>query len=714
MKYFIHIDESGDFSEGHNGSKAGGSQRPSVVGGVCSRLSDGEWKDLHRGLVEDFNANNATSFQCPLHFHSSRLLSGDLPETQSIPKTVRRQFIQSVCDNVLTHATFGFLSVNRGARFQFSPQATYGVNLVAALKACLEHLAITAPDCDALEIIIAQRTIGETQLYKNNSRTYMDDLRPFMMAQICVGGTSSSKLALRLKDTKSIYLVSRVADHEGGLMAADFVCSARSNDDLARRITVQTEPSDILFGDFETAYKKQVKELTESQQYSAALITARRCLQAPEAAIETPRIFEKLAAETDPGILGRELAALLADARMLIDNRVSEPHALTAAREILQALHAIANAHLAADSDPSIKRKWADFLIEGLSELVACYNHVGETKIQYDIELRLEQALKDYGNLVSKTYHQKKEILLEVKNRNLNILFNDYRFDEVIDAFDQETSRREAEIPTDETDELLGKMLGSLGQAYAFLGHTDPDWSSTARDFFQRSQRHFAEGTSFRAMSVNYLTTLAFQERQLDDACREMSRHPALPQIDNAEALTQRFHEFAAHKNASPFDAVNYARIATLAVESGININSDSLRRALRHWQPQIATDHPYPLLCKWLGYLFYLTNDHKQASELYEKGIEISQELEFTVKTIGLPILGLNAICLKKLGDEPGYKNNRNRLNVLAEKLANQSTGFTAYLSPLGGPLGVGALLDQPHEQAALQLSRLLPFGYM
>lgn len=708
MKYYIYIDESGDFGEAISKKKS------SVVGGISSRLDSEGWAAVHRAFVFEFNKKNKANLLYPVHFHCAPLLTGKLPETSQIPEPIRQRFVEEMFHEVVKQGSFGLASINRKSRFAFSRQATYGINLVAALKAGLLHLAQQTSDCDALEIVIAQRTIGETRTSMNDSRTYMEDLLPFLQSQLASGGCDGARLTRKLITAQTLILRTGRADLDPGLMAADFICQVRNKNYLRQELLVKTEPNDLIFGDYEAFYEVEVQRLIESSQYAAAISIAHRSMERSVANREIQRALDELQKESDVEILRRELAALLAEAHLLIEKRTLEPFALEAARKILESLISIARPQIFSTVEVPVKRAWADMLVHALVDLTACHNHSGDTEHQTLIEKDLQSVFEVFGTLISITYHQRKEILLEAKTRNLNVLFNDYRFTEVIDSFESDVQLRETEIPEGVPDELLGKMLGTLGQAWAFLARIEPEWAPTSRDYFERSKRHFAPGTLFHSMTVNYLTTLALQEGQVEVACREMNGHTGLPQAKRADDITNGLARFLTHKNTSAFDAVNYLRIVSVCAELGRPVEIEALKQAVHHWLPLLQNAHPYEQICKWFAYQYYLAGEYDRATDLCKKGIQICDSIGFTGQTISLSIIGLNVICRAAMNDRQGLSHYRSVFENLVQKLLGQSKGFGDYIHHFGGTSGMSAMIDQQNRDGATQICRFLPFSYL
>ena len=157
MKYYLYIDESGPFDENFTGVKA------SVVGGICSQHSAKHWDYLHRSNLEQFTREHKNiNFSYPRHYHCGPLLAGKIQGPYNSNPEIIREFTDEVYRYILAKSTFGFLSRNVGKRFEYSPQATYVMNLIAAVRSAFQKLSESHEDIDYIQVVIAQRTIGET------------------------------------------------------------------------------------------------------------------------------------------------------------------------------------------------------------------------------------------------------------------------------------------------------------------------------------------------------------------------------------------------------------------------------------------------------------------------------------------------------------------------------------------------------------------------
>ncbi len=711
MKYYVYIDESGRFDEAIRTAGAGQEERPSVVGGVCCRLSTEEWESVHRGTLEQFSAASPIKFAYPKHFHCAPLLGNRIPTDGLVRQQDRVALARAVWDAVAHEATFLFGSRNPTGRFEFSPQATYVLNLVTALRGCMERLSGTEGGVEQCDILVAQRTITETADYDQGE--YMAALFRFIKEQLQAGDSPGVSLAGRLISSDALRMRSGVGERSAGLIAADFACAAiRYGTKLAAKpIVLQPEPN--LGGDYRKFYEKEVLRLTKAQQYASAAEFLRRYFPHPGGAPDLGPLLHALRREDDHDILHRELNALLAGAQCLVEKRTLQADALKAATYLLEALDQIASSVLEGKSGPEVVRQWADLDVHALVLLGSCYCHTGAVGPQRVVEDKLDCLLKTYKPKMSLSYLQRGELVLEARTRNLNLLFNDYRFAEAMDMIEADAAKREGAVPKGETDELLGKMQGSLGQACAFQARQDPSWSEMARDYFRRSLRHFQPGTVFHAMSVNFLASLAWQENNLPLAIEEMNGHAGAICISGPEELAVRLFDVVSVEGISPFNVVNYLRIASAASDAGQTPSAEVLTELSRYWEPRLISDHPHEQLAKWMGYLLSRQGACDQAERVYSRAITICASLSFAVETICLSITGLQALSRFAQGNTAGYADGLSRIRQMGVALEGRSAPFAEYLAHFGGTEGLAAMVKKHDEQGASEVARCLPFNY-
>lgn len=716
MKYSIYIDESGDFSEGllkYAGSGKAKNRKASIVGGLCSSLREKEWKERFKSLTKSLNERLGTELKYPAHFHCSDLIRGKIKISTLFSLDNNVECAETVFDTtvgaVRESSGFIFAAKNRGKNFEWSSQATYGVILVSALRSAIEHLAQSGGTVDELEIVVAQRSFGETAV-----KNYNYALPKFVEEQILAGGTDGVRLARDLKGRGKLIIKMGVATRNPGLIAADFVCSFLRAGNTRSSEPLISSPELVSFGDYRKFYEEEKLRLIKYGQYAAVVEFLRKFIPDREGKPDLTSLISALRRESNPDVLARELPALIAETAYLIRIRTEEEQALGIARTILEELIRIAENKLTAAGDPRSQKQWADVLVDAMVYLSTCYNHTGAVEPQKAIDAKISEVLEKYGRLMSRSYREREELLLEARTRNLNILFNDYLFMDIIKQFTGEVDQREKDIPPGQADELLGQMLGSIGQACAFQARIEPEvWSDMARDYLTQSLKHFEPGTLFYAMSVNFLATLAWQENDTAMACREMNRHPQAPGVQNPDDLLNNLAGYLTGDGLSVFDCVNYLRIAAAEVENGGTLNIKNLNDISKFWNSRIREEHPFEHLLKWIGYLYFLSDDAKTAVETYLSAVRICDKLNFTVKTIGLSILGLQAVTLRESGQVHEYGKCLADLRLKSDKLCQESAGFADYLTSFGGTEGLIAMVKKHGPEGASEVARFLPFNY-
>lgn len=427
---------------------------------------------------------------------------------------------------------------------------------------------------------------------------------------------------------------------------------------------------------------------------------------------ELDKAIMRLGLETDSELVAREAAALIAECEYLIHTRTSQQNMLQTARRALEAVTQAARIKLDLAGDVRLRQQWAELIICGLAGLAACHNHIGSVGPQDDIETEISEVLAKNARLLPGSSVQKAELLHEIKIRTLNKLFNDYRFKQAADRLECEIQGREQLIPSGVADELLGKMLGSVGQAYAFMSRTEADKYVLARKYFEKSLAHFEPGTYFHSMSVNFLATLAWQEGNLDLACQSMGRHAGLQPLVSAEEFRSKFRHYFFQANMSAFDVVNYARILGSLCEAS-KIDVKYLREVVNHWKGRLLDEHPHEQLAKWLAFALYRSGDVVGAIELCKRGVTISRKLEFTVQTIGLSILGLLSACYATQKNTALHLDSVSEFDRLASNLVGRSASFRDYLGNVGGVGGLHICLKDSSPGNVANITRFLPFTY-
>mgnify|MGYP004701036505 CR=1 FL=1 len=680
MKYYIHIDESGPFDESFSGGKA------SVVGGICSQHSAQDWECLHQGHLDQFCREHFNlNFSYPRHYHCGPLLAGSIAGPDGSDPSLVREFTTDVYQNVLSKATFGFLSRNVGKRFEYSPQATYVMNLISALRYAFRLMGESHEDIDYVQVVVAQRTIGETSKV-GTVEQYMSFLLAHLTRQLLVGEGAGVALAKRLHSQGQLDLSTGLGDRNAGLIAADFVCC------LGRYGRKAVESANLhfchpdeeaLLGDYKAFHARQAEVFLKNKYYGSCLEFLCRYFPLNNGEPDVKQLMVALKREADQDVLQRELPALLSVIHQLSKNRSVAPNMLSVAIRVAEHLVEIAKRYSNDSSCASIQRQWLNFHIQILAELSACYNHTGSVGPQLIAEGQLAELLSKRGKDTGMDATQRQSLLIDVRNRNLNLLFNDYRFEEAYCLAEELSASRRQMIPVGEADELLGQILGSHGQSCAFMARLEPTWSESAIKLFTESLDHFAAGSHQEEMSRNFLVTAAWQAGRLDDAVRYM-----LPEIEMNftpegafDVLSKRLSLPFPEKRA--FDVVNCLRIAAAYFDVTNSRCLDlNLRKDLESTARRIGTDHPYEQWLKWLGIIHLQCEEFTEAENCFAAAKAICTHHEFTMKTIGtsIELLRVVAKCIKRPGKVSPA--NENSFQEELRMLRGQSISFDTYIS--------------------------------
>jgi hypothetical protein len=718
VKFHLFIDESGNFDP---------AEKPaSVVGGVCGRNGSESWKTKLLQCVDAFNKTTGTTFNYEKDLHCGPLLDSKQLHRHTHPE--RRAFADAIFSEVRTHSLFRFIARHPRNLWVFSRQAAYGLNLLAALRVALDHLAASEPAVSEVEIVIATRSVGETQIggVSAPGKKYIDDLLPHLAAQLTAGSSPGSQLAKRLGASLSFRGVSASKQSDfASLAAADFACGQLRFGTSDPGALCASPLSEIeVLGDWERFFTTSAQQLRARGQYSAAAVILRENLPFdPHPPTEWKHLLAALRQEPDFERLARELPSLVSQARHLIAIRARQAGALPAAKLLLNELCQLARTALRNAGDEAGRRRvWAEMLLDALAEKCACLNHSGDTEEQEALLAEHSDVLREHADVVVRDFVADRRRRLELRNRLLNRLFNDYRFSDVIsdiepevnrlaEQLDQENARRRDEgQPRIERDELLGKLQGSVGQACAFLAATDPSWTDHAHEWLKRSQEHFPVGSKYFAMTVNYRATLAWQSGDLTAGCALLATQPGLAAAGHPTEFCARWPDLAGSLAARPFAAVNLLRLAALAGEKGAVIAAEHVAAAENALAVPAADAHPHEQIAKWLAYLWLLAGKAAAALPLCQRGLAICYAGDFTLRTIGLSILALDIAARNMLRQT--VKPQLEDLDRRANGLVQESPAFGSFLSARGGPKNIRALtLCGP--DALAKITRLGPFSY-
>lgn len=174
--------------------------------------------------------------------------------------------------------------------------------------------------------------------------------------------------------------------------------------------------------------------------------------------------------------------------------------------------------------------------------------------------------------------------------------FNVFAFDDAFLGFLDELEKYEEAAGGEEalasaTDELYGKLLGTVGQACGFLRPQDAKIGVEAWGYLTRSTPHFESSSPiFKAMNLGFRLTDLWDRGCLDDAVRLMSEE----QLPNA-------------RQADPYSLLHRLRIASAQKNSGLEHEpTESLVARLATFveDPSTAGATPFDLCLKWAMFL--------------------------------------------------------------------------------------------------------------
>ena len=713
MKVYIYIDESGRFDEQLMGGD------PAVVGGVCSVLSEDEWASAHLDHLAGWNRGKAFSLAYPQHYHCGPLLGRKIAYPAQASPGDLRDFARSVFHNILSRSLFGVVSRNRGNTMVYSPQATYVMNLITALRHTLEKLQNDhGAMIDQATIVIAKRTINDTVEADYDGR-YMERLLDYMVGQLQIGEGAGVDLARRLKRANSLVSTWGTGDRNPGLIAADFACClARSRErPPSGAILNVCEPShETLLGDYRQFHERQAKELLRNKYYGSCLDFLCKVFPLTNGSPDIGMLLQQLGSEQDAAILEREVPAILAVVQQLIKNRALAPQMLSCALAISSQLVDLAESRMKNLEAGEGKQRWLSLEIGALAGLVACHNHAGAVGPQKVAEDRITGLLQMHNADAGLDPLTRKNLILDIQVKNLNLLFNDYRFEKVYDVVGDMIADRKKMVGAEGPDELLGQMLGSQGQACAFMGRLEPSWNAEALDLFRESLGHFVPGSLFHKMSENFIVTTLWQSGQFKEAAR------LLPPIQGwklrDDGMTASICERLMFPNPEEraFEVANDLRILAGLIQGGEEVsNMNAVLSTLEAQGKQRSGIHPYEQWFKWIGILYLSAGDALAAEGCFIQALEICDKNDFTMNTIGASVMLLRVVAAIMRGHNSRAEELKAKCRETHSILQTRSQGYDAYLSACM----VGKMLDdiaaraKPESEEFWQLCTYLPFAY-
>jgi hypothetical protein len=411
-------------------------------------------------------------------------------------------------------------------------------------------------------------------------------------------------------------------------------------------------------------------------------------------------------------VLEGELQGIIAQIESRIDRRTVDARALDEAMTLLRILEKRIRGE--ATARPDGIPAWVNGWLAVIELLLACDNHLGGTENQALFVAMHESILRDFGSAIPSAA-RRRECALELCNRAWNREMNNFEFLEVIQRFQNQADARRTEYDGD-PDALTGKMCGTIGQAFAFLAHGNPEYAPRAEDYLRASLAHFPrpeaaqETARYHDMTVNYLINLHWQSRDIEGALEAFRLHSFLPRDGAApstpfEAL-QRLQQRRVTADTLPFDLLAVLRLLESRPE-------EELERALIVlnvlWKPGIP-EHPHQLIAKWVAWLHLRIQHPKRALALLEPVIDWAEKPGFAIRATALPIRGLAALAARAEGNAVKELRHAEALWHELADLEAQSAPLAAFVAAQGGREAWQAHLDAGDLSAIL---RWMPFAY-
>lgn len=713
MKVYIYIDESGRFDE----QLMGGA--PAVVGGVCSVLNEAEWEKDHLDHLAGWNMGKEFAFAYPQHYHCGPLLGRKIAYPAKASPGDLKDFARSVFHNILSRSAFGIISRNKGNTMVYSPQATYVMNLVTALRHTLERLQVDhGAIIERATIVVAKRTINDTVEADYDGR-YMERLLEYVVDQLQVGEGAGVDLVRRLRREGALVSTWGTGDRNPGLIAADFVCClTRSKEKPPEGSTLYVcEPShETLLGDYRLFHERQAKELLRNKYYGSCLDFLCKVFPLADGSPDIGMLLQQLGSEQDVAILEREVPAILAVVQQLIKNRAVAPQMLPCAIAISSQLVDLAESRRKTLEAGEGKQRWLGLEIGALAGLVACHNHTGAVGPQKEVEDKITDLLRLHNAEAGLDPLTRKNLIQDIQVKNLNLLFNDYQFEKVYDMAGGMIADRKKMVGEEGPDELLGQMLGSQGQACAFMGRLDPSWNEEAIKLFRQSQHHFVPGSLFGKMAQNFIVTALWQSGQFIEAAK------LLPPVQKWNLRDECIADSLCERLALPnpenraFEVVNDLRILVRLVQGGKDVsNMNAVLSSLEAQGKQKGGGHPYEQWFKWIGILYLSMDEASSAEECFIQALEICDKNEFTMNTIGASVTLLRIVAANMRGMTNAAEKLRGEYRCAQDSLRDKSAGYKAYMTCLLAQQSLEdvALAAKPKSREFWELCTCLPFAY-
>ena len=296
-----------------------------------------------------------------------------------------------------------------------------------------------------------------------------------------------------------------------------------------------------------------------------------------------------------------------------------------------------------------------------LNHQLSCLNHRGDVAGAWETVKRadaLELKVKSVSD-----WHARVEFvnLQAVASANL-FVFNRYK--DQLSGFIKGLEESRACIAKCEdiavNDPLIGKVSGTLAQNYAFMAATSPDYFKIAEGMFLKAKGEFDNSADILRQNI-YLAHLYIdwdQKEKVESIMAEIIKNPQVGSFWG---------------NPGEENSMYMAYALSIILKCHVYLNHDPEYalicfkvRNMKLWFKEAYQEHPFGLICQYLGQLAFNNDDPASANQYFKESVSIPQNSgDETHPTI----LALHAqtyvMWAKKLMEN-------NRMNEAKEKINN------------------------------------------
>ncbi len=700
MNYLVLIDESGPFKNDCDHS---------LVGGLITECGAEKIISDLRQAVEETNEAKACKFTMH-HIHIAPLLhaeemdqskSREIKRFTEIPK-VKRQYLVGKCFSAVRKIGYRFIvSYNKGQECRLDSQTRYLANLQAIIQKTVNCLK-NDMSSGTVTIIIARRS-KKCFISSEEWEEYHENLE------------KTIEKFVKPLTSRSINMHIRVTDESTcpEIRAADVACYMLGKKIAPSSIVLSTYPDTQKIMEIEKkAEKRFFNELLNSNRIDFLSVFKYSATNS-----ERRNILQQIEKVNDKQVAMRNVDSLINHAGVLVDERAIDSNNLALADMIYQYIYNYTRLRFDSVMNDRDKVQWINRIIACMSGMIVCRNHVGDKEKQREIEIECTDLMNKNLELFSVRDHE--TIMLEIRNRAFNNDFNDYRFNEIIHEFEPVAMNRRKQIAKG-YEPVTGKILGTIGQAYAFAAQglemeMQRDYRTYARSYLEDSLEYFHIGDGEHIRSIGYLTQILWEEGKNREALDLLRQQPSIAVEDSLCCNNFREDHDTAFANYAVRTLVgnngtglqteivfDLTMLLRIIVDAGIKLEEETYALLSNFLENSRGImQHPFELLYKWVGLYCFRNNSKRDAEKWFDAGISFADKQGFTIDTIILPIM-----ALKCLINDSGF----NEVEKWLQKLFSRSDAFVDYIFNIGG---TEVLKENFYNQDIIAIAHWLPFSY-